>query len=230
MEKPCRSVSALRRAMNRLHLLYDKDCSASVSTRACSLEARSGPYRRDAIKEEARQTGHSPSTRRSQQASCSSLVSATFIEKAGRSRLVPDNILGLSRLPQGIVKRTRSYLVVTTAILSPFGRHCAEISVGVAVIRPPRDIVLILPFLVCQQLSTTLRSSSKMSGAMAPSSGSSIIRILLFLFLLPAVFAQFGGFFQGGFPFGGGHQQEAQRRPDRQYKGWTEMEAGEPNA
>lgn len=54
---------------------------------------------------------------------------------------------------------------------------------------------------------------------------------LITLLLLPLTLAQFGNFFQGGFPFGGGHfqgnQQDAPKSPGRQHKGWTEMESGE---
>lgn len=54
---------------------------------------------------------------------------------------------------------------------------------------------------------------------------------LIALLLLPLTLAQFGNFFQGGFPFGGGHfqgnQQDAPKSPGRQHKGWTEMESGE---
>ncbi|RSH83868.1 Long chronological lifespan protein 2 [Saitozyma podzolica] len=52
---------------------------------------------------------------------------------------------------------------------------------------------------------------------------------LVTLLLLPLTLAQFGNFFQGGFPFGGGHfqgnQQDAPKSPGRQHKGWTEMES-----
>jgi hypothetical protein len=43
------------------------------------------------------------------------------------------------------------------------------------------------------------------------------------------VVAQFGNFFQGGFPFGGfQHQQHHDQTPQRQHKGWTEFENGTP--
>ena len=53
--------------------------------------------------------------------------------------------------------------------------------------------------------------------------------------LLPSVLAQFGNFFQGGFPFGHGHghahgrggQEQGQGQPRREFKGWAEMETGE---
>jgi hypothetical protein len=53
--------------------------------------------------------------------------------------------------------------------------------------------------------------------------------MLVILCLLPMAIAQFGNFFQGGFPFGGGggEQQQQQQRPRREHKGWTEMESGE---
>jgi hypothetical protein len=62
-------------------------------------------------------------------------------------------------------------------------------------------------------------------------SGTMLLSVtLLYLLLLPFTLAQFGNFFQHGFPFGGGHfqsgQQEAPRPPGRQHKGWTEMESG----
>lgn len=56
--------------------------------------------------------------------------------------------------------------------------------------------------------------------------------VLLALAILsfPLAFAQFGHFFQQGFPFGGGFQQQQQQQeqhaPGRQHKGWTESERG----
>lgn len=65
------------------------------------------------------------------------------------------------------------------------------------------------------------------STSRASASPSILAQAILFMLALPVVLAQFGGFFQGGFPFGGHqHQQEAIRKPDRQYKGWSEMESG----
>jgi len=40
--------------------------------------------------------------------------------------------------------------------------------------------------------------------------------------------AQFGNFFQQGFPFGGHHHQQQQpQEGGRTHKGWQEMDAGE---
>ncbi|WVQ84094.1 long chronological lifespan protein 2 [Cryptococcus sp. DSM 104549] len=49
---------------------------------------------------------------------------------------------------------------------------------------------------------------------------------LLGLLLLPFAFAQFGQFFQQGFPFGGHHHQQQQEppAPGRQHKGWDEAQ------
>ena len=54
------------------------------------------------------------------------------------------------------------------------------------------------------------------------------LRCLVILLVLPTLtLAQFGGFFQGGFPFGQNpfHQQDdGSQTPHREHKGWTEME------
>ncbi|WRT64976.1 uncharacterized protein IL334_001917 [Kwoniella shivajii] len=51
---------------------------------------------------------------------------------------------------------------------------------------------------------------------------------LFTLVLLPFTFAQFGGFFQGGFPFGGHgpphHQDQQQQGIRREHRGWNEMD------
>ncbi|WWC87089.1 uncharacterized protein L201_001975 [Kwoniella dendrophila CBS 6074] len=53
---------------------------------------------------------------------------------------------------------------------------------------------------------------------------------IITLFLLPLTLAQFGGFFQGGFPFGGhghGHQHHEHQNDHgirREHKGWNEMD------
>lgn len=62
----------------------------------------------------------------------------------------------------------------------------------------------------------------------SPGSLPLLVQVVILLLALPFAVAQFGGFFQGGFPFGGGGHQhhEPPKRPDRQYKGWTEMEGG----
>ena len=55
-------------------------------------------------------------------------------------------------------------------------------------------------------------------------------RLLVFACAPALVLAQFGGFFQQGFPFhpfGQGQQQQQQQPTGRQHKGWTEMDAGE---
>ena len=57
---------------------------------------------------------------------------------------------------------------------------------------------------------------------------SPAILLLLVWFCLPA-FAQFGGFFQQGFPFGGHFQNQHAQDPSgsqRQHKGWAEFEGG----
>lgn len=60
-----------------------------------------------------------------------------------------------------------------------------------------------------------------------PISTLSIPHILIFLLCLPIALAQFGGFFQQGFPFGGHHhQQQQQDQGGRAHKGWQEMDSG----
>ncbi|KAI9635361.1 uncharacterized protein MKK02DRAFT_44048 [Dioszegia hungarica] len=62
--------------------------------------------------------------------------------------------------------------------------------------------------------------------ATAPS--TRLATLLVLMCLLPFTLAQFGNFFQGGFPFGGGgggEQQPQQQRPRREHKGWSEMES-----
>lgn len=58
--------------------------------------------------------------------------------------------------------------------------------------------------------------------------GAAMNFVLLAIFFFPLAFAQFGHFFQQGFPFGGGFQQQQQQQeqqaPGRQHKGWTESE------
>ena len=58
-----------------------------------------------------------------------------------------------------------------------------------------------------------------------------VVYFLIACILLPAFSAaQFGQFFQGGFPFGQNpfqRQEEAPQTPHRQHKGWTEMEQSE---
>lgn len=60
--------------------------------------------------------------------------------------------------------------------------------------------------------------------------GATMNFVLLAIFFFPLAFAQFGHFFQQGFPFGGGFQQQQQQQeqqaPGRQHKGWTESERG----
>jgi hypothetical protein len=58
----------------------------------------------------------------------------------------------------------------------------------------------------------------------------SALCMIIALCILPLTMAQFGNFFQGGFPFGGGgggEQHQQQQRPRREHKGWSEMESGE---
>lgn len=60
-----------------------------------------------------------------------------------------------------------------------------------------------------------------------PRSTFRILQILLLLLCLPIALAQFGGFFQQGFPFGGHHhQQQQQDQGGRAHKGWQEMDSG----
>lgn len=70
---------------------------------------------------------------------------------------------------------------------------------------------------------------STMTGLASPS-WTHVIILFTLLFLLPGTLAQFGNFFQGGFPFQGfqGNEQhhEEQHRPRREHKGWSEMETG----
>ncbi|WWD07896.1 hypothetical protein V865_006003 [Kwoniella europaea PYCC6329] len=52
--------------------------------------------------------------------------------------------------------------------------------------------------------------------------------IFLALFVFPFALAQFGGFFQHGFPFGGHgppvHEQQQDFTRRREHRGWTEMD------
>lgn len=55
------------------------------------------------------------------------------------------------------------------------------------------------------------------------------VYVFILLFSLPAAVAQFGGFFQNGFPFGGHQHQHQQQQHDqggRAHKGWHEMDSG----
>jgi hypothetical protein len=84
------------------------------------------------------------------------------------------------------------------------------------------------PVIACSLLNLTLHTHHPFfNTAMIPRPLLTLVTLLL----LPLTLAQFGNFFQGGFPFGGGHfqgnQQDAPKSPGRQHKGWTEMESGE---
>ena len=73
-----------------------------------------------------------------------------------------------------------------------------------------------------------LREAGLVAAMARDSRRLSLVYIFLACIILPAVAAaQFGQFFQGGFPFGQNpfqRQEEAPQTPHRQHKGWTEME------
>jgi hypothetical protein len=61
----------------------------------------------------------------------------------------------------------------------------------------------------------------------SPASAFTLPQIFLFLLCLPLALAQFGNFFQQGFPFGNQHHQQQQPQDGgRAHKGWQEMDSG----
>jgi hypothetical protein len=101
--------------------------------------------------------------------------------------------------------------------------------------RKDRDLHLCCPVEVETSISSSLMSfvfqprprSTHTMGATRSIAALPIPQILLLLLCLPFALAQFGGFFQQGFPFGGHHhQQQQQDQGGRAHKGWQEMDTG----
>jgi hypothetical protein len=61
----------------------------------------------------------------------------------------------------------------------------------------------------------------------SPASAFTLPHIFILLLCLPLALAQFGNFFQQGFPFGNQHHQQQQPQDGgRAHKGWQEMDSG----
>jgi len=61
----------------------------------------------------------------------------------------------------------------------------------------------------------------------SPAPAFTLPNVFIILLCLPLAFAQFGNFFQQGFPFGNQHHQQQQPQDGgRAHKGWEEMDTG----
>jgi hypothetical protein len=80
-----------------------------------------------------------------------------------------------------------------------------------------------VPLICCTRtlpITPTMKPSS-------PAPAFTLPQIFLFLLCLPLALAQFGNFFQQGFPFGNQHHQQQQpQEGGRAHKGWQEMDSG----